>query len=70
MTAGADHITVRGVPVLIEVSYETDHRWSWRFTGDNGVSGCNAPGKFELSEMEAFDAALEAAYQAISNSGW
>ena len=70
MSARADHVTVRGVPVLIEVCHESHHGWSWCFTADNGVSGRSEPGKFEPDEIEAFDAALDAAYQALSNSGW
>jgi hypothetical protein len=70
MNAGSDHVTVRGVPVLIEVFLETEERWSWRFTADNGVNGCNGPGDLATSEIEAFDRALDAAYRAVSDSAW
>ena len=70
MNVGSDHITVRGVRVLIEVFFENEEHWSWRFTAGNGVSGCNVLGEFAASEMAAFDQALNAAYRAVSNAGW
>ena len=70
MNAASDHVTVRGVPVLIEVFFENEEHWSWRFTADNGVHGRNGPGDLAASEIEAFDRALDAAYRAVSNSTW
>ncbi|HEY0823031.1 MAG TPA: hypothetical protein VGD76_04525 [Ramlibacter sp.] len=69
MKTGSDQVTVRGIPVLIEVLHEREDRWSWRFSAANGVNGCNAPGDLAPSEVQAFDRALDAAYRAIASTG-
>jgi hypothetical protein len=64
MNSGRDHVTVHGIPVDIEVWREND-LWSWRFSAANGVSGCAPPGEALVTEVQAFEQALDAAYRAV-----
>ena len=61
----SDQVTVYGIPVQIDVLPAAAGLWTWSFVAAGGVIGQCPAGQYQPSEMKAFDAALDAAYEAL-----